>query len=476
VKARAVRDVAWSGLEAAGSACFSILSAFVVARLIGPAEVGVGAAAVATHVLLWVGVTALFADAIVQRPELDATTAASAFWASTAVGAMAALVQVGCGWPLVRTLHDHRLIGMSLALASPLPLVGAAGVVQGRLTRERRYGLLACRALIGQGAGTVVGIGCALNGAGAWALAAQQATTSACGGLVLMLAAGWRPSLLCHWRPVRELLHIGLPLTASTLVLHGRYRIFSVLIGSTAGVAALGEVHMAFRLVDTVRELASTALWRLLLPHMAERQRDLPALRHSVDQLLRTAALALFPLCGAMLVTIVPVTRWLLGPVWAASGRAAQPLIVLAIFSFLVFPSGVAAIARGAPRYALNANIAATVALIVGVLIWRPHGPIQSVAIWIAVQLLVAPYTLRMNAGVLGTSAWQVVRAGITPLLLTAAVVLIAMGLPPERLTTPALIILRVSVGGILYLLAALLFLGRRYELRSWRAGPRRAQ
>jgi len=61
-----VRGIAWSGVEAAASGAFSLVSAFVVARLIGPAEMGVGAAVASVHVLLWVGVNALFADAVAK--------------------------------------------------------------------------------------------------------------------------------------------------------------------------------------------------------------------------------------------------------------------------------------------------------------------------------------------------------------------------------------------------------------------------
>ena len=40
-------DVFWSALEAAGSAIVSVAAAFVIARIIGPTELGIGAAAVA---------------------------------------------------------------------------------------------------------------------------------------------------------------------------------------------------------------------------------------------------------------------------------------------------------------------------------------------------------------------------------------------------------------------------------------------
>ncbi len=119
-------NVFWSGFEAAVSAVLSFASVFIVARLVGPAEVGVGAAAVAMHVLLWVAVNALFADALVQRSVVDDTAFSSAFVASVAIGAVAALLQVALGLPLAWSLGDERLTTMSAVLALSLPLVGAA--------------------------------------------------------------------------------------------------------------------------------------------------------------------------------------------------------------------------------------------------------------------------------------------------------------------------------------------------------------
>ncbi len=138
--------------------------------------------------------------------------------------------------------------------------------MQGILTRDRAYKVLAGRAVIGQGLGTLAGIAAAMAGAGAWALVLQQCVTSLAGALSLIVRATWKPRLVMRWAAIRALLRTGLPLAASTLVQQSRYRVFAVLIGGTAGPAALGVVHLAFRLVDTVRDLALTALWRLMLP------------------------------------------------------------------------------------------------------------------------------------------------------------------------------------------------------------------
>ena len=114
MSAAARRSIFWSGLEAGVSGLLSFLSACIVARLVGPSELGLGAALVATHVLLWVGVNGLFADALVQRVTIELDMLSSAFWASTAVGMAALLLQIAAGWGLGAWLGDSRLLPMSL--------------------------------------------------------------------------------------------------------------------------------------------------------------------------------------------------------------------------------------------------------------------------------------------------------------------------------------------------------------------------
>ncbi len=410
---RASAGILWSAVEAGAAGLFSLGSALFIARVIGPSELGIGAAAASTYILFRVGVNSFFADAMVQRADLGEEAAASAFWASIAVGFLAGVLQAALGFALVPAIGDVRLLPMALLLGAALPLVGAGGAVQGRVTRERRYHLLAGRTLIGQGIGTITGIGFAFAGGGAWAVVAQQAVTSVIGTVVLLASAGWRPAPCWNWRSVRELIAIGVPLTASTLVLHGRYRVFAILIGSTAGATALGEVHLAFRLVDTVRELASTALWRLMLPAMSEHQRDRPALRACAERWLASSGLVLFPLCAALLVSIGPLTQLLLGPLWASVSSVSVPLIVVAAWSFLIFPAGVALVALGIPSVALRAHLASSAVLFSCQLALRPATAQHAVWLWVVSQFIVAAFVLPSSAIALQANIWRTLRAGV---------------------------------------------------------------
>jgi len=464
------RGVFWSALEAAGSALFSVAAAFIVARLIGPAELGIGATAVAVHVLLWVVVNALFADAIVQRETIDDSVLSSAAWASTAVGCAAAVLQAGSGWLLAWMLHDSRLIPMSLLLALPLPFIGLGGAMQGLLTRQRRYRALAARTPIGQGTGMILGIALAFRGAGAWAPVAQQAAGSLLAALVLIGLAKWRPRAVCHRSAVLSLLRIGLPLTASTLVQIGRYRVFAILIGGTAGAAALGQIHMAFRLADTVREIALTALWRLMLPILSECQHDSVAMLREVDRLLRLSSAGMMPLCGALAVALVPLTTLILGPAWHSSGVAAEPLVALTAVMALMFPSGVALIAVGRARFTLYANLAGLAATVLLVPLIHPATPWEAVLVWCGVQVVfVSPYSLWVNGRALGVGLLRPLRAGLPMLAVAAMGVVAAMGFdtggPLEMLIRRAIVFSLVVAAG-----AAPLLCGMR---AAW-IGPRR--
>jgi PST family polysaccharide transporter len=358
-------------------------------------------------------INALFADAVVQRATMDDRVLSSAVWASTLIGCAGLIVQAASGFGFAAMFSDQRLVPMTLLLAIPLPLVGAAGAIQGLLTRERAYRSLALRTLIGQSLGTVLGVAAAYRGAGAWAVVLQQTTTSLIGAVALLVGRGWRPEFRLNWPDVRSLLRVGLPLTASTVVLIARYRLFAVLIGASAGAAVLGQVHIAFRLVDTVRELTFTALWRLMLPDLSEHQHDRRSMLAQVDRWLRWSICLVFPMCAVLALMLTQVVALLMGPAWVAGGQAAVPLVGMMALSTLLFPSGVALIAFGQARYTLYGNIAAMLLACGGVVLFRPTDPWQAVVIWTLAQIAVYPYAMWVNARALGVPIVRPISGGL---------------------------------------------------------------
>ena len=288
--------------------------------------------------------------------------------------------------------------------------------------------------------------------------AGQQAATSLGGALALLGRAGYRPRPVWRSAGLVRLLRVGAPLAASTFVQQSRYRLFAMLLGAVSGAAVLGQVHMAFRLVDTVRELLASALWRLAFPAMARRQHDLAALRAHLDRTLALSALVVFPLIAALALAIRPVVGLLLGPAWSGAADASGPLLLLMGYVFLAFPGGVAATARGRPGIALRANLASLGLTLAGVAALRPETAREAAWIWAAAQFVAAPYVLAATARTLRMAPGRQWRAGLAPLAMAAASGAMAACVAPGWGAGPDAVARCLLAAG-LYGGAALLFL-----------------
>jgi O-antigen/teichoic acid export membrane protein len=172
-------------------------------------------------------------------------------------------------------------------------------------------------------------------------------------------------------------------------------------------------VHIAFRLVDTVRELTFTAMWRLMLPALSDHQHDRREMLAQVDRWLRQCVAVMFPLCMVLAIGLTQVVAALMGPAWAAAGQAAVPLVALMAWSTLQFPSGVALIAVGRARLTLYANLAGLICSSAAVLLLRPADPRQAIMIWALSQVLVSPYSLWVNARALGVNIIRPLTGGL---------------------------------------------------------------
>ncbi len=223
-----------------------------------------------------------------------------------------------------------------------------------------------------------------------------------------------------------------------------------------------------------MRELASTALWRLMLPSMSREQGDRERLRACGERWQAWSGAILFPVCAALFVAVGPLTRVLLGPAWAEAGGAARLLAVLAAWSFLIFPAGVCLVALGRPNVALRANLASCAVLLAGTLMLHPASARAAVWLWLAAQAGTGPYTLARCAGVLGVPVGALVRAGARSFVLCAVFAGVAVAAPDVLGGTDQaaawVLVQRVGVLGVLLVVAAPVLVPG-WVGRGWRYG-----
>jgi PST family polysaccharide transporter len=331
--------------ETAASAGFSLVSMLVIGRVIGPAEAGIGAVAIAAFLLLDVFGAALFPDALVHRPGLSARHIRSALTAAVLLGVVSGAILIGLT-PLLTTgtgqagadqmgSAQSAMPWLLLALAPLLPFSAFSGTASGVAMRGQRFRLLALRVLIGQPLALGAGLAAAMAGFGAWAMVINQAAAT---GIVflLFLVVGrvpLRPAF--DIAALRELWPVALPQLGAVVLIVGKYRIFLLALGFIMAEVALAQAHFAFRMVDAALFVVWGAVARIAMPRLCALQHDREALARCYGEIAQLPALIGLPLALGIALVADDMVGALLGPAWAGTADAARIVALAATVTFL---------------------------------------------------------------------------------------------------------------------------------------------
>ncbi len=458
-----LRQIVAQGLNLAGYA--------ILARLLGPAEIGVlGIAAFVVAFLGTCGGAGLQASLIRLPDEPTADDYRAVFtlqeviMTAVAVGAFVAA-------PSLAALYGRppeeawlfRLVGVTLLVTS-FQAVPAA-----MLERRLDFGTVALVEVSQALAYNVVAVALVWVGWGTasfgWALLARAVT----GAVLASLASPWSARLAWDWPRARAFLRVGLPLQGSLLVNQLKDSITPIFIGIAAGAAAVGYVQWAQTLA-TAPLWASMVLSRVYLPTFARVQRDGPTLARFVEGAVRATHALVAPCAALVLALIDPITRLVFGEQWLP----AIPIFRILWIGNLILPTTAAVLAFLAALGDTRTNL--RFALVWLVVTWLLGVPLVLAAEGIGYALA--------NAGVLATHLmlFRVARArlrfallpALAPTWLWAATVGAVVHVAARVRPCGSLVELGVYLlaGGALYVLGLALMAPR--ELRqvwAWASG-----
>lgn len=455
---------AWVAAETLGSAVAALVGLLFVARIIGPEAAGIGAVAASVFLTLDVPVSALFGDSLLQRVGLEEGHRSSAFWATMAVaaGGILALWLIA---PLVAAMTTMPVADMIRALALLLPVSAISGMMASLALRERRYRLLALRVLVCQPLAVGAGVLSALGGAGAWAMAIQQAAVTFTVFLLLLLRLGWHPRRVLQRAALADLWPVAGPQILAILVYHGRYRIFIVGLGTLVTEAVVAVTHVAFRLLEVALAAVNSAASRLALPRLAALQHDRSALAEAYGDLAQLQALIGLPVAAGLAITAPQLIEILMGGPWLAAADPARLVALTAIPTFLVGPAPALWLALGRTRMNLWMTLVAFAMPLAGLLLLRPQAAGGAAICWAFGSLAVPPLQLLVVLRALRRSPLWLLQRLLAPLLGTVAMGVVVAWVVREMAgqTAPAVLLGAALTGASVYGLVVLAALGFRW-------------
>lgn len=445
----------------------------VLARLIGPAEYGLVALAMPFILLANVLSDGGMGYALGRQQDATREQESTVFWLSGAIGLTLAFACALAALPMGAILNQPRLPLLIVALSPILLMNSLTAVSNGRIIRERRFGVFAAGDLISTGAGAATAFAAALAGWGAWALVAQQLALWICKMVWVVWKGGVSVQLHYRFEEARDLLKFGAHTIGAILADFVSRNLDSLIIGGVLGATLLGYYAMAYQVVRAPDMLISGPLYLYIFTAVARADAD-PS-RSQIHALavagLRLGSATLAPLfLGLALVADLAVAL-VLGDKWR--GAVAPMRWLAGAGFFFCMCSIMATTLMGLGRSSLRLRLSLLLGVVtIGAVALTVRQGVTTVSAAVAAAMAVVCVSylaalardLKMPPGRLVAAFGP---AAISATVMAAAIMIVRQfigGAPPL-----AQFLVLLAVGAVAYL-TAIAACGRRHLLQDLRA------
>lgn len=325
------RGALWSVLNTVLTRAAGLATGIVLARLLAPDDFG--AYAVALVVLnVVMSMNELGISLAVIRWEGDpgeiAPTVASLTIASsvTLYAACFSLAPAFSAW-----MGSASAADLIRVLCLCIVIDAITAVPAGVMTRLFMQKARAIIDLSGVVLSTVVTIGLALAGAGAWSLVVGFVGSSVLVGVGCLVASPWRFRLGFRRSLVRPLLAFGLPLALSSLLMILLVNVDYLVVGNRLGETQLGFYLIAFNLSSWPVQIISVTLRRLSLAGFSRVLEGGRSATEVFPQTLRLVLDLFVPVALPLVLLATPLITVVYGPKWAPAAAVLPWLAVLGL-------------------------------------------------------------------------------------------------------------------------------------------------
>jgi PST family polysaccharide transporter len=454
LRSQALTGLVWSAVEKWGGKAANLIVFVVLARILDPDAFGLVALATVFVALMNVFVDQGFADALVQREDLDDVHLDTAFWTNVGLSVvMTGLVIVLAG-PVAHLLGEPNLEPVLRWLSAVIVLRSFCGVQDAIFRRNLDFRILSVRSLVSMLVGGTVGVGMAFAGYGVWSLVGQQITQMMMQVLVLWTASDWVPRRCFSRSHFTDLFSFGVSILGSNLLNFLNRRSDDLLIGAFLGSTALGYYSVAYKILYTVTDLIASVGSRVALPAFSRLQHDKKRTLKAFYTTTEVAGLISFPVFGGIVATASLIIPLFFGEQWAASVPVMQILSFIGILHGLFYFNTSVIVANGKASWRLGISILNAIGNVIAFSI-AVHFGIQAVAFaYVARGYLFAPVPLWVLKKLIDLDYATYLYRLLVPASATALMGGLVFGLKlilQDTLPPWALLALLVLVGAILY-------------------------
>ena len=467
IREKTIQGVVWSAIQSWGSQVSSLLVFLVLARLLNPEAFGLVALAGVFLAFMQVFLEQGFAQALVQRDELEPEHLDTAFWASFATGIILTAIGVGIAPLCAIWFHQPQLTPIIRGLSVLLTIASLSNVQRAVLERKFAFKAIALRYLVGTLVGGIVGIAFALWGGGVWSLVSQQLVQEGVGTAILWRVSDWRPQFKFSIVHLRQLFNFGINVLGMNFLGFFNNRADDLLIGYFLGTTALGYYSVAYRILTVMTELLVSTSSRVALPAFSRLQHEPDRFRNAFYSATRLTSAIAFPIfLGA--ATLAPeLIQLLFGSQWQPSIPVMQILSFVGLLRSVTYFKGAIFMAMGKPDWHLKINLFSTTLNLIGFSIAVRWGIVAVAAAYLMRACIVFPVSQAVVSKLIQTPMLVYLKQFFSPLLcsiMMASSLWLTRYFINDSISLLFQLLLCTTVGIIVYLLSMRLLAPKLFQ------------
>lgn len=381
----------------------NIGSTALLARMLGPQDYGLIAMVLVVTNFLMIFKDFGLSAASIQAEDFDHEKASTFFWINILIGAALMVLTVFLAPVLTRFYGDPRVFTVTVVLSLGFIFGSSSAQHQALLARKLAFLKLSLIDILSLAVGFLVGIICAWNELGYWALVWMQLATLLAGSIAFWVASGWIPGAPLKSAPIRSLLIFGANLSGFNFLNYFCRNFDNLLIGRMFGAELLGLYSRAYSLLLFPIGQIVAPLSAVVVPTLSHLQDKPEQFRKYYLNSLKIVAYISMPLIAAMAVLSSEIIGVVLGKDWMAASPYFTVLAIAAFFQPADSTVGWVLVSRGLGQRLLRWGFIAAPVTLLSFIVGAQWGAL-GVAIGYAISsiLLVAPqfYFTLMGTGI----------------------------------------------------------------------------
>lgn len=396
LREKAVKGLVWSSAQSWGGKIVSTSVFLLLAKLLGPEAFGLIALASLYMAFMGVFVDQGFAQAIIQRENLEPEHLDTAFWTSVSTALLLMLGSITASELIAGLFQEPQLAPIIQLLSFQFLFSALQSVQVAILARKLAFKELAIRSLISTLISGFVGVLFALKGFGIWSLVAQQLSNSFVNVIVLWKVSDWYPNFRFSANHFRQLFSFSVNILGFNILRFFNQRSDDFLIGYFLGTIALGYYTVAYRLLRVMIDVLTNTTTKVALPAFARIQQDKEKMRKGFYTVTQLTSFVAFPSFIAVGILAPELVNALFGENWLPSIPVMQVLVLVGIIQSVSYFNGSVMLAMGKPDWRLKINLLNVILNIIGFMLVVDRGIVAVALIFFVTNCLVTPIALVM--------------------------------------------------------------------------------